>query len=74
LQGAPAAAALLVLAGCATAPGAGASSGYGGRYDRLNAQCLERNGILRPTGANRGDPALDYACVIHNPGPEVLRR
>ena len=59
------AAALLLgasLVGCAGA--SGSPSRYSAEFDRLEADCTAREGILSPTGSQSGQPARDYACKI----------
>jgi len=59
------AAALLLgaaLVGCASGP-AGPNS-YSAEFDRLEADCKARDGILTPTGSQSGYPQRDYACKI----------
>jgi hypothetical protein len=49
--------------------GACATSGkpmptYQQEYDTLNAQCVERGGILTPSGLQSGRAQTDYVCKI----------
>jgi len=53
--------ALPALAACASS---GVKSQYQQDYDRLDAACTERQGILTPTGGQTGRPETDYACKI----------
>jgi hypothetical protein len=54
----------LVLASCATPPRPPSSDSYQAQYERLNAECVAREGILASTGAQSGYPQRDYACRI----------
>jgi len=56
-------AAVSTLAACASMPGGG--NDYEAKFTRLSDQCKARGGVLTPTGANRGEPQIDYACTIH---------
>lgn len=60
------AAGMLALAACATPPGPPSPDSYQAQYDRLNADCVAREGILASTGAQSGYPQRDYACRIGN--------
>lgn len=53
---------LIGLAACASS-GESATTGES-PYDRLQRQCGERGGLLSPSGANSGIPALDNLCQI----------
>ncbi|MBA4808406.1 hypothetical protein [Brevundimonas sp.] len=53
--------ALPLLAACASN---GQNSTYKTDYDRLDADCTARGGILTPTGAQTGRPQTEYACRI----------
>lgn len=61
-----AAACALTLAACATPPGPPSPESYQAQFDRLNAECVAREGILSATGAQSGYPQRDYACRIGN--------
>lgn len=37
---------------------------YQQEYDALNAQCVERGGILSPSGLTTGRAQTDYVCKI----------
>lgn len=37
---------------------------YQQEYDALNAQCVERGGILTPSGLTSGRAQTDYVCKI----------
>ena len=37
---------------------------YQQEYDALNAQCVERGGILSPSGLTSGRAQTDYVCKI----------
>jgi hypothetical protein len=50
------------LVGCAS--GSANPSRYSTEFDRLEADCKAREGILAPTGSQSGQPARDYACKI----------
>jgi uncharacterized lipoprotein len=52
---------LPLLAACASS---GGKSQYQQDYDRLDAACTERQGMLTPTGGLTGHPETDYACKI----------
>lgn len=52
---------LPALAACGTT---GGKSQYQQDFDRLEAGCTERQGILTPTGAQTGRPETEYACRI----------
>ena len=63
--------AALILAALAAplALGACATSGkpmptYQQDYDKLDAECTARGGILAPTGGTTGRPQTDYLCKI----------
>lgn len=53
--------ALPALAACGTTTG---KSQYRQDFDRLEAGCTAREGILTPTGAQTGRPETEYACRI----------
>jgi hypothetical protein len=55
---------LATLAACTTD---GGPSRYATEMERLRATCDQRGGILQPSGANSGEPALDNACIIRGP-------
>lgn len=55
----------LVLAGCASTAGDGASD-----YNRLAADCKARGGEFKPIpGANSPNDAANYACEFKGSGP-----
>ena len=57
-----------VLAVCACAS-TGEGEDYQDEYNRLNASCEERGGMLVASGgASSGRPALDYVCDIRGGG------
>ena len=59
------------LAGCATTGG----ETYRAEYDRLNAQCQARGGILTPSfSPSSGRPATDYHCDIRDGGRLAAER
>lgn len=49
------------LAGCAPTTAKGQ---YQRDFERLDASCKERQGILVATSGNTGHPETDYACRI----------
>lgn len=51
----------LALGACATGR---ALPTYQQEYDALNAQCVERGGILSPSGLTSGRAQTDYVCKI----------
>lgn len=51
----------LALGACATS---NPLPSYQQEYDTLNAQCVERGGILSPSGATTGRAQTDYVCKI----------
>ncbi|MGH7020465.1 MAG: hypothetical protein ACREEY_11320 [Brevundimonas sp.] len=51
----------LALGACATGR---TTPTYQQEYDTLNAQCVERGGILAPSGATTGRAQTDYVCKI----------
>ncbi|QYF86469.1 hypothetical protein [Brevundimonas sp. PAMC22021] len=52
---------LAMLAACAST---GGPNRYQAEYDRLEADCRARDGILQPTGSQSAQPARDYVCRI----------
>lgn len=57
--------AVVALTACATTGG----ESYQVEYDRLNAQCQARGGILTPSfSPSSGRPATDYHCDIRDGG------
>lgn len=54
-------AAPLALGACATSR---TVPTYQQEYDALNAQCVERGGILTPSGLTSGRAQTDYVCKI----------
>ncbi len=54
-------AAPLALGACATGR---TVPTYQQEYDALNAQCVERGGILTPSGLTSGRAQTDYVCKI----------
>ena len=58
--------AVLSLSACATA---GETGRYSSDYERLNAECEARNGILVPTaGPPTGQASTEYVCEIRDIG------
>ncbi|MNE36093.1 hypothetical protein D3C87_432340 [compost metagenome] len=53
--------AALALGACATG---NPQPTYQQEYDTLNAQCVERGGILSPSGLTSGRAQTDYVCKI----------
>jgi len=51
----------LALGACATGK---TLPTYQQEYDALNAQCVERGGILSPSGLTSGRAQTDYVCKI----------
>lgn len=51
----------LALGACATGK---TYPTYQEEYDKLNADCVERGGILTPSGASTGRPQTDNICKI----------
>lgn len=56
------AAAGFTLAACSTPNGS--QNSYQTQYDRLQAECVARDGALAPTGSQTGYPQRDYACRV----------
>jgi hypothetical protein len=54
---------LIGLAACAT--GSETATTGESPLDRLQRQCDARGGLLTPSGANSGIPAIDNLCNIH---------
>jgi len=52
--------ALPLLAACAST----GQNTYQADFNRLDADCTARGGILTPTGAQTGRPQTEYACRI----------
>ena len=58
-------AAAAALAACASTGG----ETYQAEYDRLNASCQARGGMLTPSSSpTSGRPATDYVCDIRDAG------
>lgn len=53
--------AALALTACASANG---SDHYQTEFERLQADCEARGGILSPTGQQSGRPQLDNVCKV----------
>ncbi len=53
--------AALALTACASATG---SDHYQTEFERLQADCEARGGILSPTGQQSGRPQLDNVCKV----------
>ncbi|MND99210.1 hypothetical protein D3C80_915890 [compost metagenome] len=51
----------LALGACATGK---TYPTYQQEYDKLNADCVARGGILTPSGGTTGRPQTDYVCKI----------
>ena len=59
------------LTACASTGG----ESYQAEYNRLNASCQERGGMLTPSFApSSGRPALDYHCDIRDGGRLAAER
>lgn len=61
-------AAPLALGACATGK---TYPTYQEEYDKLNAECVARGGILSPTGAQTGRPQTDNVCKITGGGTRI---
>ena len=56
----------VALAACAST---GGETTYQAEYDRLNASCEARGGVLTPASSpTTGRPATDYVCDIRDGG------
>lgn len=64
--------AALTLAACAST---GEGETYQQEYDRLNASCEARGGMLVPSSnPTSGRPAIDYVCDIRDGGRLAAER
>lgn len=60
----------LALASCAST----GTNQYQEDFDKLEAECTARDGILVPTGRLSGRPQLDNVCRINSGPSDRIRR
>ena len=61
----------LALSACATGR---TLPTYQQEYDKLDAECTARGGILTPSGAQTGRPQTDNICQINGPATRIPGR
>ena len=61
----------LALSACATGR---TLPTYQQEYDKLDAECRTRGGILTPSGAQSGRPQTDNICKINGPATRIPNR
>ena len=61
----------LALSACATGR---TLPTYQQEYDKLDAECTARGGILTPSGAQTGRPQTDNICKINGPATRIPGR